>query len=62
MSTLPYEQFDNTWIALTIEMDLDLIDVSRTRYTFFQLLSDIGGLYGLLVSIFAFFMGAWNFN
>ena len=62
MNLLPYEHFDNTWISLTIEMDLNRVDYSRTRYTFFELLSDVGGLSGMLVSIFAVFMGAWNFN
>ena len=60
---LPYEQpNDGIWASVTIEMDLDLDAYDRSRYTFFDLLSDVGGLSGIFVSIFSVFMGAWNFN
>ena len=59
---LPYERKDNTWLSITLEMDLNRIDYSRSRYTLFDLLSDVGGLSGMFASIFAFFMAVWNFN
>ena len=59
---MPYEKPDNTWISITIEMDLDKVMFSRWRYTAFDLLSDVGGLSGMFASIFAVFMAAWNFN
>lgn len=59
---LPYEKADNTWLSITIEMDLNRIEFSRSRYTFFDLLSDVGGLSGMFASIFAIFMAIWNFN
>ena len=31
-------------------------------YTLFDTLSDVGGLSGILMTIFALFMTAWNFN
>ena len=51
---LPYEEKDNVWVRVTIEMDLDAMEVSRHRYTAFDLLADVGGLSGILVML-----GAW---
>ena len=62
LNLLPYEHDDNVWTSVTIEMDLNRVDYDRSRYTFFDLLSDVGGLSGMFVSIFSVFMGAWNFN
>lgn len=45
-----------------MEMDLNRVDYSRSRYTIFDLLSDVGGLSGIFFSVFAVFMAAWNFN
>ena len=59
---LPYEKPDNVWISVTIEMDLSLIAYERTLYTFFELLSDVGGLSGILVTIFTVIVSIWNFN
>ena len=54
--------FDNTWVSVTVEMDLNRIDFSRSRYTVFDLLSDVGGLSGIFFSVFAIVMAAWNYN
>ena len=43
-------------------MDLNRVDYSRSRYTVFDLLSDVGGLSGIFFSVFAVIMSAWNFN
>ena len=43
-------------------MDLNRVDFQRSRYTVFDLLSDIGGLSGIFFTIFAVFMSAWNYN
>ena len=59
---MPYEKPDNTWISITIEMDLNLTNYERTLYTLFDLLSDIGGLSGILFTLLAFFVRSWNFN
>ena len=59
---LPYEKPDNVWISVTIEMDLSLIAYERTLYTFFELLSDVGGLSGILVTIFTVVVSIWNFH
>ena len=62
VETRPYEKSDTTWIAITVEMDLSLTNYERTLYTLFDLLSDIGGLSGILFSLFALFVRSWNFN
>ena len=62
LPNLPYEQDDNTWISVTLEMDLSLTQYQRNVYTLFDWLSDIGGLSGMLFSLFALFMAAWNYN
>ena len=43
-------------------MDMDLLEFSRSRYTVFDLLADVGGISGMFASLFAVFMAAWNFN
>ena len=48
--SLPYEESDDTWIMVTVEMDPNLMMYERSVYTFFDLLSDIGGLNGILMT------------
>ena len=62
VETRPYEKSDSTWISITIEVDLSLINYERTLYTAFDLLSDVGGLSGILVTLFTVFIRAWSFN
>ena len=63
---LPYEkpqkEENETMVMVSIEMDLNRVDFSRSRYTVFDLLSDVGGLSGIFFSVFAVFMAAWNHN
>ena len=59
---MPYEKQDNNWMSITIEMDTGLMTYERTVYTLFDLLSDIGGLSGILFSIFLIIVGSWNHN
>ena len=47
---MPYEESDDTWIMVTVEMDPNLMMYERSVYTFFDLLSDIGGLNGILMT------------
>ena len=62
MKNLPYEHDDNTWLSVTLEMDLDLLEYTRARYTVLDLLASFGGFIGIWGKLFAFFMGAWNYN
>ena len=59
---LPYEINDNVWVSVSVEMDLNRMNYERSRYTAFDLLSDIGGLLGMFAEIFAIFLAAWNYN
>ena len=58
----PYERKDNTWMQITIEMDLNRMTYARSRYTALELLAQFGGFIGIFGRIFGFFMAAWNFN
>ena len=57
---ISYEKPDNTWLMITVEMKLDLMTYERTIYTMFDLLSDIGGLSSILISLLAIVASAWN--
>ena len=59
---LPYEKPDKTWLMVSLEMDMSRIDFTRSRYTIFDMLSDVGGLSGIFFSVFTVFMAVWNFN
>merc|ERR1712051_361961 len=43
-------------------MNLNRMEYSRSRYTAFDLLSDVGGLKGMFAELFVLFLAAWNFN
>ena len=43
-------------------MSEDMIMIERTVFNVFTLLGDIGGFYGLLISIFATIHGILNYN
>ena len=59
---MPYERDDNVWLSVTLEMNLNRMEYSRSRYTAFDLLSDVGGLKGMFAELFVLFLAAWNFN
>ena len=62
MPLLPLEEKDLSWINVTIEMDLNRVEYSRTRYTVLDLLAAFGGFMGIFRWIFGTFMQAWNFQ
>ena len=49
-------------MELTMEMNLDLAKVSRSGYTFIDVLSDIGGIQGLLISVIVILISILNYN
>ena len=57
-----YEKDYDVQLDITIEMNLDQSVISREGYTSLDLISDIGGMQGLLFSLFGFLIAAWNYN
>lgn len=49
-------------VILQYRMSKDLIQIDRSVYTTFNLLGDVGGLYGLLVSIASALLRLINFG
>ena len=43
-------------------MDLSMREYERKHYTFFDYLSDIGGLTGMLIPVFSIILKIWNYN
>jgi len=43
-------------------MNLDRIVYERLRYTAFDLLADVGGLFDFFYIIFTFLLTIWNYN
>ena len=46
-----YEEPTKIWQAVTFEMDLSILQIERKVYTVFDMLSDVGGLTGILAII-----------
>lgn len=59
---LPYEKHDDVWVSVSLERNLALTEFSRTIYTGFDFLSDVGGFSSILVSFMAMVVSIWNFN
>ena len=57
---MPYEFNDSVWISVTVEMSLDLFKYDRQMYTMFDMLSDIGGLSGIIITFTSIFLKVWN--
>ena len=57
---MPYEFNDDVWISVTIEMSLDLFKYDRQMYTIFDMLSDVGGLSGIIITVTSIFLKVWN--
>ena len=62
MQPLPYEEPTNVWQAVTFEMDLSVLQIERQVYTVFDMLSDVGGLTGIVAILFQLVTSLWNFN
>ena len=48
--------------GIFIEVNPDLIVIARDGYTVLDLLSGIGGIQGILISIMCTFLNFWNYN
>ena len=54
--SLPFTRDKPTLSRIIFELNPDMIEITRDVYTFLDLLSDIGGMQGMLISIVAFFI------
>ena len=50
------------WVTLYFEMNLDLLKYERRVSTLSDLMSDVGGFFGLLIMFGSVFSKLWNFN
>ena len=53
---------DDRYLTIAIEMNLDNLTYSRSRYNFLDVLANFGGFMGIWRWIFTTFMAAWNTN
>ena len=58
----PQEKDLNVQMEITMEMNLDLAKVSRSGYTFIDVLSDIGGIQSILISTITILISIFNYN
>ena len=47
---------------IVIEYNLNQTVIARDGYKFFDLLSDLGGMQGILMSLIGYFIAFWNYN
>ena len=57
-----YERDSETLADITIEMDLNRLLIQREAYSLLDLLSDIGGMQGIIVQQAFLFLTFWNYN
>ena len=57
-----YERDLDTQTEIRLEMNFDILEISRDSYKVVDFLSDIGGMQGMLMGGALLFLGFWNFN
>ena len=65
IEAMPKRSFElnmNVQTDITIEMNLDFVSLSRSRYTALDVLADIGGINSMLISFLGLFFAAWNYG
>ena len=62
MNSIAYDFDDNVLAAVTVEVDPNLLHYDRHIYTYIDLLSDVGGIQGIIVYMFAILIAALNTN
>ena len=60
--TRPEERVEDLIMVISFEMDLNLYSIERAGYNILDLLSNIGGIQGLLLSFFGVLISAFNYN
>ena len=59
---MSHEWRDSIWTGVTIDMNLDLKRYERRVSTFSDLMSEVGGFFGLLLMFGRISAKLWNFN
>ena len=59
---LPYSRNNPTLSRIILELNPDMIEITRDVYTFLDLLSDIGGIQGMLIGLVSQFFVYWEYN
>ena len=49
-------------MEISIAMNLDLVTMLRSGYTVLDVLSDIGGIQGIVMSGVGMFLSVWNYS
>ena len=62
MPVRPYEKDVNVQMDISVEINLDLEVLARSGYTFIDVLSDIGGIQSILISVIVIFLTFWNYK
>ena len=62
LQPISFEEPRNIWGSVTFEMDLNVLQYERQVYTFFDMLSEVGGLQGMLMMSFGYILSIWNYN
>ena len=65
LNTLPVRSYEKDFIVqmeISIEMNLNQVTLARTGYTTLDVLSDIGGIQGILLSAMSIFLSFWNYS
>ena len=60
--SLPFTRDKRTLSRIIFELNPDMIEITRDVYTFLDLLSDIGGMQGMLIGLVAQFFVYWEYN
>ena len=59
---IPYMEEDDLVQGIQIEVNANLTLIQRSGYHIIDLLSDVGGLQGLLISAISVFLSVWNYR
>lgn len=57
-----FEQNDITQMDLVFVRDLDYKKINRSQYSILDIISDVGGLLGILMGAVSVFIFIWNYN
>ena len=61
-SLVPFKEEKDLVQGVQIDLDANLIVVQRDGYTILDILADVGGIQGLLISAICLFLNFWNYN